>query len=217
MPDLHDLPANVQLQIYDLFLALRTYKRECRLETVCGIIMEDIKQADESDDYIDYVNISGADEIDVLADEEIRDSLPEVIPNGYYLINLVWRDQMYWGYAKLSRCSISLDDGEADIEVLRLYLLNDGWAWNAIYDIHTFECLMSIDDETISLDLDIVEAMKFSLEDCAERVLEDWDEDIENYRQWLKEVSGKNYATSTFSDEFTKMRSLLHERFSSHC
>ena len=218
MPDIHNLPANVQLQIYDLFLALRTYKREGRLHTVCGIIMEDIKQADESDDYIDYVNISNTDEIDVLADEEMRGSLPEVILNGYYLIDHTWSVIMDWGCASLKRCFISLDDGEEDIQVLRLNLGNDDWGWEAIYDIYTFQCLMSIYNyKCMSFENnDIVDVMKISLEDCAERAFEYNDLGLEQYRQWLNETTEKNYPVYTFSDEFTKMRSLLYEKFSSH-
>ena len=219
MPDLHDLPANVQLQIYDLFLALQTYKRQRRLETVCGIIKEGNYQNNYYPDGV--IIISGADEIDVDNNEELRDSLPGVILRGYNLINLVWGDIMHFGSAKLSRCSFSLDDGEADIQVLRLILENGfGWRWDAIYDIHTFKCLVHISGDIDVTDFennDIVEAMRNSLEECADYVLENEedDEQIENYSQWLKEVSEKNYATSTFSDEFIEMRSLLHERFSS--
>ena len=40
--------------------------------------------------------------------------------------------------------------------------------------------------------------------------------EYEKYCQWLKEASENNYATTRFSDEFTNIRSLLRERFSSH-
>ena len=109
---------------YNLLLSsLRTYQRKCHFDTIsCTMIMEDMNQADELDDCI---NISSADEIDVNDDEELRDSLPTVIRKGYNLINRIWSN---FGYAKLSRCSMSLDDSGTDIQVLRLSLGNDaGW------------------------------------------------------------------------------------------
>ena len=124
---------------------------------------------------------------------------------------------MHWGCASLNRCFISLDDGEEDIQVLRLNLGNDGWGWDAIYDIHTFEYIMCIHDESTGFENnDIVDVMKISLEDCAEEALEFDELGLERYRQWLNKATEKNYPVYTFSDEFTKMRSLLHERFSSH-
>ena len=43
--------ADIQLQIYDLFLALRTYQRQRRLDTICTMIEDDIdQQTHESDD-----------------------------------------------------------------------------------------------------------------------------------------------------------------------
>ena len=216
MPDLHHLPANVQLQIYDLFLALHTYKHQRRLDTIYTRIKEGIDQAGEIDD-------SGIDEISVDDDEELSDSLPAVICTGYRLINLVWDNQMDFGHAKLSRCSMSLDDNEADVQVLRLYLSNDGWRWDALYDIHTFECLMPIYNYVNLDDQDMVQVMI----DCltggngaeiyfnkeADYGLEG---EYEKYCQWLKEASENNYATTRFSDEFSNIRSLLRERFSSH-
>ena len=143
MPDLHDLPADVQLQIYDLFLSLRTYQRQHRLDTICTAIKEGIDGKDLYD-YKYRLIISGIDEINVDDDEELRNSLPAVIRTGYKLINLVWGEEMDWGSAMLTRCSMSLDDDEADVEVLRLYLRNDAFSWGGLYDIHTFKCLTCI-------------------------------------------------------------------------
>ena len=145
MPDLHQLPSNIQLQIYDLLLAICTYQHQCRLDTICTTIKKSINQkADEEsnddDDYDEKLNISGIDEININDNEELHDSLPKVIRTGYNYINLIWDTGMGgWGYATLSKCSMSLlDDDETsdkereNIQVLKLYLRNDSFFWDAI-------------------------------------------------------------------------------------
>ena len=206
MPDLHHLPANVQLQIYDLFLALHTYQRQRRLDTACAMIKDEI-DLDENYEY------------DRDAEEELLNSLPAVIRNGYKLIRFVWGDWGDYGDAMLTKHSMSLDDNEADVEVLRLRIWNDAMEWHAIYDIHTFEYLTYLElDCFANLNRNMVEVIKLSLGNDAEEMFEDFanilPEEYEQYCQWLNEE--KNYATPTFSDDFIKMRSLLHENFSSN-
>ena len=142
---LQQLPSDFQLQIYDLFLALRAYQRRCHFHTICAKIQEDIDQDNKLNGLIS--TISGAAEIDMNEDAKLRDNLPTVIFTGYYLMNFLWDTVMDWGDAKLSMCSIPLNDSETDIQVLRLNLSNDGWAWDAIYDIHTFQFVKYITND----------------------------------------------------------------------
>ena len=229
MPDLYTLPANVQLQIYDLFLALRTYQRQCRLDTICAMIKDGIDQArqsedDESDDdESDFynLNIPDVDGINIEDLDELRDSLPSVICNGFDVISDCLLQIVYEGDARLNRCSMSLDDDEEDIQVLRLCISTQSKIWDAIYDIHTFEYLTYIKNSDMDFQNDdLVEVMKHTLqyicqeEDPVDAFVE-WEDENEPYCQWMNEVSEENYTTKTYSDEFTKMRSLLHERFSS--
>ena len=59
----------------------------------------------------------------------------------------------------------------------------------------------------------MVKDIELSLEDVdPEIALEDFDEKREEYHQWLTEASENNCSNTAFSDEFTKMRTLLHER-----
>ena len=131
----------------------------------------------------------------------------------------------------LSRCSVSLDDddNDEDIQVLRLYLSGDDRHWNAIYDIHTYEYLTYITKQRMDFrNHDLLETMKHSLQficehdaleifSSVEEAFEDWEEEEEykQFCQWLNVASEESYEPTPFSDEFTKMRSLLHERFSS--
>ena len=244
MPDLHDLPADVQLQIYDLFLALRTYQRQCRLDTICAMIKDGINK----DDYViklSSVAKINVDEIFVYRDgmqwdpkvdemvwnsdvEEPLNSLPEVILNGYKLMeNLIMKEQWVGINASLTRCSISLDDGEADIQVWRYCNWGEYGDWDALYDIHTFKyimCIRNSEDMDFKND-DMVEAMKHSIEYICgifggsvkgwlRMILGEGEEEYGEYCQLLNEASEKNYATTTFSDDFTKLRSVLDERFS---
>jgi len=212
MTELHQLPADFQLQIYDFFIALRTHQRKCRIDALCKKIIEgglDIEGLglDEYDE-LDVSKIPGLTELDV-NDKD----LPEVIRTGYNMINLVWGDAMDFGSATLTMCSMSLDD-DKDVQVFRLNLQNDGWGSDALYDIHTFEKLGIINDDGPAGDGDhMLNVMKKSLEEVEpETQLEHYDEELDKYRQWLKDVSKTNFTNTAFSDEFTKMRSLLHER-----
>ena len=110
----------MQLHIYDLFLSLHTYQRQRRLDTACAMIKEGINK----DDYV--INLSSVakinvDEIYVYRDgiqwdsdveemvwnsdvEEPLNSLPEVILNGYKLMeNLIMKEQWVGINASLAR------------------------------------------------------------------------------------------------------------------
>ena len=110
MPDLYTLPPNVQLQIYDLFLSLRTYQRQCRLNTICTIINKGRKQKAIAGELHDYSSISDVtdlkvNEMNVHHDEELYNSIPEIIRNGKTHINFVWSEVICKGVPMLSRCS----------------------------------------------------------------------------------------------------------------
>ena len=96
--------------------------------------------------------------------KEIWYSLPEVIHDGYILAFSAWDDDN----AILNRCTMSLDDGEADIQVLRFCIWGEceNGYWDALYDIHTFEYIMCIrnSEDTDFKNDDMVEAMKHSIE-----------------------------------------------------
>ena len=223
MEDLQQLPTDVQLHIYDFFLALRSYQHKCRTNIICKKIRdayerdEDEESEDESED--EDLGIPGIATIDVEDDKELRDSLPAVIREGYDMINFVWSTVMHFGSATLSKYSMSLDNDEEDAHVLRLSLGCEGEQYDAIYDIQTFECLECFDDD-LGYSGNMVNVMKEAMsgfdEELEERYecyehLERYDSDIERYRQWKEKVSN-NSTNITYSDEFTKMRSMLHER-----
>ena len=205
--DLEQLPGDIQLQIYDSLIALRTYERQSRINAICSKIGEDHEEPFE------ISNIPGITELDVDDDTE---SLPQVIRTGYNMINMIWGEHMDFGSAQLTKCTMSLDDDKADeyVQVFRLNLQNDGGCSDALYDINTFKCVSVINDDGLAGDeTHMVNVMKHALEDVEpETQLEDCDEELETYHQWLKEVSENNFANTAFSDEFTRMRSLLHER-----
>ena len=126
-----------------------------------------------------------------------------MIRTGYNLINLVLFTLSCLGGASISRCSVSLDDSETDIQVLRFSLWHESGDWDAIYDIHTFEYLMCIeqgDGGYGKRGMNMVEVMVRSLtaSDDAEIYVSALKEDYETFCEWLKEA--KNYTTS---DEFT--------------
>ena len=199
------------LQIYDFLIALRTYQRKCRIDALYKKISEGVDAA--SDEYEDgefeFSSIPGLTEVDV--DDK---DLPEVIRTGYNMINMVWGEAMDFGSATLTMCRMSLDDHDEDVQVFRLNLQNDGWGSDILYDIHTFEQVRIInDDGPADEGAHMVNVMKESLEEVEpETQLEHYEEELDKYRQWLKEVSKNNFTNTTFSDEFTKIRSLLHER-----
>ena len=221
MEALQQLPTDIQLQIYDLFLALRTYQHKCRTDIICKKIRDahDNLDLDEGEEFDDDLDISGITTICVDDDKKLRDSLPAVVLDGYDMINFVWGVAMDFGLGHLSKCSMSLDNDEEDAHVLRLSLGCEGEQYDAIYDIQTFECLECFDDD-LGYSGNMVNVMKEAMsgfdEELEERYecyehLERYHSDIERYRQWKEKVSN-NSTNITYSDEFTKMRSMLHER-----
>jgi len=195
------IPNEVQLKIYNTFLALRNCQYQFNVNKLSNWLQE-----------LNFLNFDGGPfcmtsnafakkvEFDV-------DDLPRDIRVSYDLYNLTVGTFMDFGSAWIERYIFY---GFEEVGLLFLNVSNDGFGWTGYYDDKTYKCIYCCGDR---------EAEKKSMEYVLDEFrLEDFQEDSDagsKYEEMISEISerdaireGDGYEQILF-DEFTDLRSKI--------
>jgi len=202
---------DVQLKIYDTFLALRTYQYHCDATELSKWI-EDLHPFF----FIDHDGPTDGIASMTLKKVELDESkdLPRHIRLGYNLYNHTAGTIAQYGSASVHKC---IFDGFEEIGVLILHVSTGGYECTGFFDEKTFKCYNSTGEfdwkgRTMDHVLDDSRDMDFQ-EDC--QMEYGSDEDVEKYREMISEKTELDATRKCdegkliFFDEFTDLRPMI--------
>ena len=194
------LSTHNQLKIYDFFLGVRAYQRQCRIKRF-------VKEVEGAD------GMSGVESISKHVPFNL-DDLPAKIRYSNELLNLLWHNMMDFGSSRIEKRVFSSDDDMEDIEFFILDLGNDGGGGTGLYDAKTYQYLTTIGCSDFDFGFRMEEVLTQQREEShPESALEyARDEDGEKYEHLLQKIDEADEYELTYSDQFTDLRSLFHAK-----